>query len=120
MGAISRKNFANPDDVIEVPNAKMELLNLGEAQVFRFIFEPGWRYSESMKRVDGTEICPAPHSLVTISGRLAVQTDDGEMDEFGPGDIGFIPPGHDAWVVGDEPFIAVDFQNNAIHEQLSA
>jgi hypothetical protein len=87
----------------------MELVRLDGADVWRIIAEPGWRYSESVGPAEGTLRCPAPHRLwMMVSGRLAVQMENGTTKEFGPSDLGSIPPGHEAWVVGDEPLVAFD------------
>jgi len=72
-------------------------------------FEPGWRWSEHVKPIAGTDRCEATHLLYAFSGRMKVEHDDGTEAEVGPGDIAAIEPGHDAWVVGDEPFVSIDF-----------
>lgn len=109
-----KKSFSDPDDASEFPGTKLQSVNLGELIVSRMTFEPGWRWSESLPKFIGTETCEFEHPMwMVISGRFAVQMDDdGKTEEFGPGDIGMIPPGHDAWVVGDEPVIAFDLQTH--------
>jgi len=73
--------------------------------------DPGWRFSEHAGPLLGTEICQDEHPLwMVLSGSFAVQMEDGKKEEYGPGDVGFIPPGHDAWVIGDEPVVAIDLQ----------
>lgn len=84
-------------------------MNLDDVQLMRTTFEPGWRWSESVKPIAKTESCQVPHLMVVISGRMAVRMDDGATVEFGPGDVGVVPSGHDAWVVGNQPVVAVDF-----------
>jgi len=108
-----RKSFATPDEVRTPPNARVEVVNLGNAQVMRATFEPGWKWSESIKPVAGTESCQVAHLLYQISGRMQVKMDDGTEFEIGPGDACAISPGHDAWVVGNEAVVAVDFQGAA-------
>ena len=81
----------------------------------RAIFEPGWKWSESVKPIAGTDSCQVAHMGYQISGRMKVRMDDGSEQEFGPGDAGVIPPGHDAWVVGDEPVVFIDFQGAALY-----
>ena len=71
-------------------------------------FEPGWKWSESVKPLVKKESCQAPHTNYHLSGKLHVVMHDGTEEEFGPGDIGVIPPGHDAWTVGEEPAVIVD------------
>jgi mannose-6-phosphate isomerase-like protein (cupin superfamily) len=112
------KSFDNPDDVMEYPKARLELVRVGGSEVWRMIAEPGWRYSESMGPSEGTKQCEAEHRLwLMISGRLAVQMEDGTTKEFGPTDIGSIPAGHESWVVGDEPMVAFDVQSGGSDEQ---
>jgi hypothetical protein len=109
MTELTIKSFDNPDDVLEYPRARLELARVGGSEVWRLIAEPGWRYSESIGPSEGTESCQADHVLwMMIAGRLAVQLDDGTTREFVAGDLGSIPAGHEAWVVGDEPVVAFD------------
>jgi hypothetical protein len=111
------KGFDDPDDVLEFPKAKLELVRVGDSEVWRMIVEPGWRYSESTGPSEGTKQCEAEHRLwLMISGRLAVQIEDGTTKEFGPTDVGSIPPGHESWVVGDEPVVAFDVLPRASDE----
>jgi len=107
-----KKSFNNPDERAEFPGTLMETVTLGNFTVFRFTFKPGWRWSETLPSIIGTNTCQSEHAVwLIISGRFAVQMDDdGRIEEYGPGDIGMIPPGHDAWVVGDEPVVAFDIQ----------
>jgi mannose-6-phosphate isomerase-like protein (cupin superfamily) len=111
--ATTTKNFSSPDEVRTPPNARVEVVNLGGSQVMRATFEPGWKWSESVKPVAGTESCQVAHLMYQMSGRMHIKMDDGTEYEIGPGDACAIPPGHDAWVVGDEPVTAVDFQGAA-------
>jgi hypothetical protein len=111
--ATTTKSFSSPDEVRTPPNARVEVVNLGGAQVMRATFEPGWKWSESVKPVAGTESCQVAHLMYQMSGRMRIKMDDGTEYEIGPGDACSIPPGHDAWVVGDEAVTAVDFQGAA-------
>ena len=90
------------------PKGKLELVTIGGVTFGKATFEPGWRWSTSVKPIVKTESCQAPHTNYHLSGRLHVVMDDGTEYEYGPGDIGVIPPGHDAWVVGDEPAVMLD------------
>ncbi len=111
MTEFIKKSFDDPEEVMEYPGAKLELVRVGEIEVKRLIAEPGWRWSESISPAAGTGSCQNEHILwMIISGRFTVQMDDGTTKEFGPGDVGSIPPGHDAWVVGNEPVVGFDFQ----------
>jgi ethanolamine utilization protein EutQ (cupin superfamily) len=105
----SRNLDKNPDDVRKFTNGKVELANLGDAAIGRISLDPGWKWSNDVKHIVNTNSCQLPHTQYVISGRLRVRMDDGTEQEFGPSDAMYIPPGHDAWVVGTEPFVAVDF-----------
>lgn len=87
----------------------MEVVSLDNITVGRTVFEPGWRWSENVKPIAGTESCQVPHAGYCISGRMKVVMDDGSELEIGPEDAAVIPPGHDAWIVGDEPCVWVEF-----------
>ena len=104
-----QKNFADPDEVREFPNGRVEILEIGNGQVGRIIAEPGWRWSNDVKPIAGTHSCEAPHFQYHVSGRLAIRMDDGTELIAGPGDITSLPSGHDAWVVGDEPVVVIDW-----------
>jgi hypothetical protein len=86
---------------------------MDEGPVGRATFLPGWRWSEHVKPIAKTESCQAPHICYFISGRMKVVMNDGEEMDYGPGDFGTIPPGHDAWIVGDEPCVVIDWQVTA-------
>ena len=103
------KSLDSPDETREFENGKMDVVNLGEVTVGRAVFEPGWRWSENVKPIAGTDSCQVPHVGYVISGRMHVRMDDGTEHEFGPGDAGTIPPGHDAWIEGDEACVWLDF-----------
>jgi len=103
------KGFAEPDETREFPNGKAEILRIGGGEVGRLVLEPGWRWSNDVKPIAGTESCEAPHFQYHVSGRLAIRMDDGTEMVAGPGDITSLPSGHDAWVVGDEPVVVVDW-----------
>ena len=106
---LRRKRFDRPDEVRQVEKARIELVDLGELAVGRAIFEPGWRWSEHVKPIVGTESCQVHHLGYVVSGHLHVEMTDGAALEVMGGDAFEIPPGHDAWVVGDEPWISVDW-----------
>jgi len=106
-----RKSFDQPDESQDFPLIEMDIMRIGDWNVYKFTFEPGWCWTEHWGPYAETETCQQEHPFFTmISGKLIVKMDDGREEEFGPGDVGFIPPGHDAWVVGDEPVVALDFQ----------
>lgn len=118
--ATIRKSFATPDEVRNIPNGRVEVVTLGDVQAMRATFEPGWKWSESVKPVAGTDSCQVAHLGYQVSGRMIVRMDDGSEHEFGPGDACAIPAGHDAWVLGDEPVVLIDFQGAAIYARPKA
>ena len=103
------KSFKSPDEVRNFPNGRLEILNVGGAEVGRLILNPGWRWSNDVKPIAKTSSCQAPHFQYHVAGRIAILMDDGTEIIAGPGDITSLPKGHDAWVVGDEPVIVVDW-----------
>jgi hypothetical protein len=104
------KNFERPDEIREFPRGRLELVKMAGVTVGRAKLEPGWRWSESVKPIVNTDSCEAAHFQYHLSGVLRVRMDDGTEFECRAGDVCLIPPGHDAWVVGDEPVEVVDFQ----------
>jgi class 3 adenylate cyclase/quercetin dioxygenase-like cupin family protein len=106
---LRRKRFDHPDEVRTVDKARIELVELGELTVGRSVFEPGWRWSEHVRPIAGTKSCQVHHIGYVISGHLRVEMDDGATIEVIGGDVFEVPPGHDAWVIGDEPWISVDY-----------
>lgn len=109
-GKAEVKNFRNPDEVREFPLGRLELVTIGGVTVGRATFQPGWRWSTSVQPLVKTKSCEAPHFQYQVSGRVHVVMDDGTEFDCGPGDVSLLPMGHDAWVVGDEPVVVVDFQ----------
>jgi hypothetical protein len=104
------KSFGKPDDVRTFPKGRVELVNIGGATIGRAVFEPGWRWATSVQPIAKTKSCEAPHFQYHVSGVLRVKMDDGTELDCGPGDVSLLPSGHDAWVIGDEPAVVVDFQ----------
>ena len=107
------KKLDAPDEVRKFTNGQLEVVNIGGGTVGRFTAQPGWKWSNDVKPIAGTDLCQAGHFLYQISGRMAVKLADGSEMESGPGDIAVIPPGHDAWVVGNEPVVAIDWSGAA-------
>ena len=110
MATIGSKNFKNPDEVRTFAKGKVEVVKLGDATIGRATFEPGWRWSTCVKSLANTNSCEAAHFGYQISGTMRIRMDDGTELECKAGDVALVPPGHDAWVVGNEPVVIVDFQ----------
>lgn len=104
------KSFGTPDEVMNFPLGKVEIIKIGGATIGRATFQPGWRWSLSVQPIAKTLSCEAPHFQYHVSGILKVKMDDGTIVECKPGDVSLLPHGHDAWVVGEEPVVVVDFQ----------
>jgi hypothetical protein len=110
MAALEGKTFDSPDEVRPFQaNGQVELVNLASGPVGRGTFEPGWKWSNDVKPIAGTDSCQVPHVGYIMSGRMVVRMDDGSEHEFQPGEAFNMPPGHDAWVVGDEACVVLDF-----------
>lgn len=103
------RDFAEPDEVRTFGHGQVELLTVGTSDIGRLTLEPGWRWSVDVKPIAGTELCEAPHFQYHVSGVIHVVMADGTEFDAGPGLITSLPSGHDAWVVGDEPVVLVDF-----------
>ncbi len=104
------KTFNAPDDVREFPKGRLELVKIGGATIGRAVFDPGWRWSTSVQPIAKTRSCEAPHFQYHVSGILRIKMDDGSEFDCKPGDVSLLPSGHDAWTVGNEPAVVVDFQ----------
>ncbi len=103
------RSFEEPDEVRASPNGAAEILKVGGADVGRLVLQPGWRWSNDVKPTAGTDSCLAPHFQYHVSGRLGIRMDDGTEFIAGAGDVTSLPSGHDAWVVGNEPVVVVDW-----------
>ena len=110
MNKAEMKNFGKPDEIREFPRGRLELIHIGNAVVGRATLQPGWKWSTSVQPLAKTKSCEAPHFQYHVSGVLKVLMDDGTEFECKAGDVSLLPSGHDAWVVGDEPVVVVDFQ----------
>jgi len=119
MKKMEVKNFNSPDEVRKFDKGKLELIKIGGATIGKATFEPGWRWSESVKPIVKTKSCEAPHFQYHVSGVLKVIMDDGTERELKAGDVSLLPSGHDGWVVGNEPVVVVDFQGMADYAKSS-
>lgn len=120
MATLAKKRFDAPDETRPIAKGKVEVVKLEDVQVMRTIFEPGWRWSESVKPIVKTDSCQVHHVGYVISGQMVVRMDDGSTTEISPGDAVVIPPGHDAWVTGDEPCVMLDFGGAAVYAKPSS
>jgi quercetin dioxygenase-like cupin family protein len=109
MADLQKKSFHTPDEKRTPPKATMEIVSFNGMSVVRATYAEGWRWSEHTRPVVGTQSCQVPHLAYVISGRIAVQMTNGPEIDFGPGDLIIAPPGHDGWVIGDEPCVVLDF-----------
>jgi hypothetical protein len=105
---LEKKSLSRPDDTRRFDKGRVELVTVGEVTFGRATLQPGWKWSTCVKPLAQTHSCEAAHLQYHMAGRLHVVMDDGSEAEFGPGDVSHIPPGHDAWVVGQEPVVLVD------------
>ncbi|MGO4459333.1 cupin domain-containing protein [Streptomyces sp. M-16] len=111
MAGLVRRSFDSADETrpFEGGKGRLDLLQTADGPVGRAVFEPGWKWSEHVKPLAGTDSCEAAHTGYVVSGRIQVVMDDGESGEYGTGDFLQIAPGHDAWVLGDDPCVVLDW-----------
>ncbi len=109
MPTAERKDLKTPEESRSFPKGKLELVNIGGGVVGKLTLEPGWRWSEHVKPLAGTEWCEAPHFQYHVSGTLHVKQMDGVEFDAVPGDVTALPSGHDAWVVGNDPVVVIDW-----------
>jgi quercetin dioxygenase-like cupin family protein len=115
MPGLIRKSLDTPEETrpFEGGMGQVELVNLEGGAIGRGTFQPGWKWSEHVKPIAKTDSCQAAHMGYVVSGRMKVVMDDGEEMEFGAGDFAIMNPGHDAWVIGNEPCVVIDWQGFA-------
>lgn len=111
------KKFTSPDETRPFrANGRLDVLRIGDVTVGRGVFEPGWRWSTHVKPIAGTASCQAAHQTYVLAGRLHIAMDDGQEMDLEPGDYAVIPPGHDAWTLGDEACVMLDFSQSAAEQ----
>lgn len=110
-----RYSLDKPDESrpFEDGSGKLDLVNTDHGLIGRAVFEPGWQWSKHVKPIAKTESCQGAHMGYVLSGRMKIQMDDGQTEEYGPGDVMIADPGHDAWILGDEACVVVDWQGFA-------
>ena len=110
MEKMECKGFKNPDEVRTFEKGKVELIKIGGTLVGKATFQPGWKWSLHVKPIAKTKSCEAPHFQYQVSGTMHVLMDDGTERDIKAGEVSSLPTGHDAWVVGNEPVVVIDFQ----------
>ena len=113
MAGVHSMDFDAPDETRTPEKTRVDVVRIGGTTAARMTFEPGWRWSECVKPVAGTDSCQLRHVGVVSSGRLMLKHEDGTELEIGPGHAYIIEPGHDAWVVGDEAFVGYEFESTS-------
>jgi len=116
MAGVEALDFDSPDETRTPDKTRVDVIRVGATTAARMTFEPGWKWSECVKPVVGTDSCQVHHVGVAHSGRLHITHEDGTEADIGPGDAYVIEPGHDAWVVGDEAFVGFEFEARAVEE----
>lgn len=111
MASVMAKSFDSPDESRRPDKTAVDVVHLGSTAAARFTLQPGWKWSDCVKPAAGTEQCQSRHVGAVVSGRIHVVHEDGTEGDAGPGDAYLIEPGHDAWVDGDEPFVAYEFDS---------
>ncbi|WP_326725472.1 MULTISPECIES: cupin domain-containing protein [unclassified Streptomyces] len=117
---IEVKTVDKPDERRDFPRGHLEAVHLTGLDFAVGTFEPGWRWSESVAPIAGTESCQVHHNGYVVQGRMHIRMDDGGESEVGPGDVFVVPPGHDAWVVGDEQAVVYDFAGGMARDYAKA
>jgi mannose-6-phosphate isomerase-like protein (cupin superfamily) len=110
------KRFDVPDETRTFAKGSLDVVHLATLSAGKATMQPGWKWSESVKPIVGTDTCQAHHFGYVVSGSLMIRMEDGNEAEVNPGDVYEIPPGHDAWVLGNEPFVSLEFDSKAAEE----
>lgn len=119
MDSMKLKHFTNPDELRQLPKTRLEIINIDSLTFMRATFLPGWKWSDCVKPTVNTASCEVPHINYIISGKMVVRMDNGDEKEMNAGDLALIPPGHDAWVVGNEACVTLDFSGGMIYGKKS-
>lgn len=110
MSVIVKNLDSRPDEVREFPLGRFEVVTVQGRTLGRAVYEPGWKWSEHVGREQGQRFCQVEHVVLVVRGRAAVQMEDGAEFVMQPGDLCYVPPGHDSWVVGDEQYVSLHFE----------
>jgi len=103
------KRFDQPDEVRTFPKGKFELIHIGGMTIGRATYQPGWKWSVDVGAARGVTMCPVEHVGMVVSGKATAAMEDGRIIEMRAGDLFYIAPGHDSWVVGNEPYVSLHF-----------
>lgn len=106
---VEHRAFDEPDEVREFERGRIEVLNMSGGAIGRMVLQPGWQWSRHVRPLVGTEWCEAPHFQYHLSGTLHLQMSDGTEFDIEPGSVSSLPQGHDAWVVGNDDVILIDW-----------
>jgi hypothetical protein len=117
MASSEQKTFEHPDETRTFEQGRLDLVHIGDSDIGRLTLQPGWRWSDHVKPLAGTELCEAPHFQYHVAGRLGIRMADGTELEAGPGDVTALPSGHDAWVIGPDPVIVIDWYGASTYAQ---
>ena len=117
MRGVENQNFDKPDETRSFEKGRLDLITLGGTTIGRAVFEPGWKWSECVKPIAGTDSCQVAHTGYLISGHMHVVMDDGSEAYIEEGDMFVIAPGHDAWIIGSKPCVALDIQGASQYAQ---
>jgi mannose-6-phosphate isomerase-like protein (cupin superfamily) len=109
MNEVILKRFENPDEVRTFPKGKFEVIHVAGMTIGRATYEPGWKWSEDVGKAVGTKSCMVEHVGMVLAGRATAAMDDGRVIEMKSGDLFYIAPGHDSWVVGNEDYVSLHF-----------
>ncbi len=109
MARLQKKSINSPDETLTFDKGKLDGTRIGDTSIGKIYLEPGWRWEKCIKPLAKSESCQASHTQYIISGRIRFKMNDGNEEEYGPGDLAYIPPGHNAWVVGNDPFTGMEF-----------
>ena len=111
---VQKRTFDEPDETRTAGTGSSRIINAARVGLMQVTLPPGWQWSKDVRPLTHTDSCQAPHLIYVLSGRIHVRLEDGTEDEFGPTDVGVVPPGHDAWTIGDEPVVYLDVTGNQI------
>jgi hypothetical protein len=109
MAKAEQKDFTSPDETRTFERGHVDLVHIGGSDIGRLVLEPGWRWSEHVKPIAKTDLCEAPHFQYHVAGTLRIHMEDGTEFDAVPGQVTALPQGHDAWVVGEDPVVLVDW-----------